>query len=262
MEITSKENELIKNVKKLKEKKYRDEEGMFLIEGAKIVEEAILENALVKYIFVCDELKDSNSDELLKKIELVSNEREIITVSKKVFEEISDVKNPQGIAAVISKNNNKEIDLTQDFFLLLDGIQDPGNIGTIIRTADSLNIKQIIVSNNTVDVYNPKVLRSTMGAIFRVNVIYTDLVNVIDNLKENGIKVYATDLKTDKSIYDVDYKKAAVVIGNEANGVSIDVLDASTERIKIPMLGKTESLNASVATSVILYEVFRKNEWI
>lgn len=185
-----------------------------------------------------------------------------IYVAEKIFNTITDVINPQGIMAVIEKPTLEEnpIDFNQEVSLILDNIQDPGNMGTILRTADSLNMKQIIVSKGTADIYNLKVVRSTMGAIFRVKVIEVDnLVKTIKEMKKHKIKVYATDLRTDKSIYDIDYSKSAIVIGNEANGVSSQVLEEATEKIKIPMIGKTESLNAAVATSVILYEAFRKN---
>jgi TrmH family RNA methyltransferase len=144
--------------------------------------------------------------------------------------------------------------------LILDNIQDPGNMGTILRTADSINLKQIIVRKGTADCFNPKVVRSTMGAIFRVKVLeFENLEKVIKDLKRKNIKVYATDLATDKSVYDVEYKKSAIVIGNEANGVSKEVLELADQKIKIPMLGKTESLNAAVATGIILYEAVRQN---
>lgn len=185
-----------------------------------------------------------------------------IYVAEKILNTITDVINPQGIMAVIEKPTLEEnpIDFNQEVSLILDNIQDPGNMGTILRTADSLNMKQIIVSKGTADIYNLKVVRSTMGAIFRVKVIEVDnLVKTIKEMKKHKIKVYATDLRTDKSIYDIDYSKSAIVIGNEANGVSSQVLEEATEKIKIPMIGKTESLNAAVATSVILYEAFRKN---
>ena len=183
-----------------------------------------------------------------------------IYVTEKVFSGITDVTNPQGILAVIEKNTDiNEIDYNQNLFLVLDNIQDPGNVGTILRTADSINLKQIIVSKGTADCYNPKVVRSTMGAIFRVKVIECeDLKKVVKEMKKRKIKVYATDLQTDKSIYDVDYKKSAIVIGNEANGVSKELLEIADEKIRIPMIGKTESLNAAVATGIILYEVVRK----
>ena len=260
MVITSKDNETIKHIKKLKEKKYREEYHEFIIEGAKMIEEAINENANIKSIIVCDDCKTQSAipNELMYEIA----KKNCIYVDQKIFSTITDVINPQGIMAVVEKSDNKaqEIDYTQDVYLILDNIQDPGNIGTILRTADSLDIKQIIVSKGTADVYNLKVVRSTMGAIFRVKVIEVeDLTKVIKEMKKRKIEVCATDLRTDKSIYDIDYNKTAIVIGNEANGVSEKVLEEASTRIKIPMLGKTESLNAAVATSVILYEAYRKN---
>lgn len=260
MVITSKDNDFVKHVKKLKEKKYREEFGEFIVEGIKMIEEAILENATIKSIVVCEDCKTQGGipNDLLYEIAKYN----CIYVNEKVFNSMTDVSNPQGILAIIDKSGNKEaeIDFKEDLFLILDNIQDPGNMGTILRTADSINLKQILVSKGTSDPYNPKVVRSTMGAIFRVKVIECeDLSKTIKELKKHKIKIYATDLKTDKSIYDVDYKKVAVVIGNEANGVSNDVLDLADTKIKIPMKGKTESLNAAVATGVILYEATRQS---
>ena len=185
---------------------------------------------------------------------------ECLYVSKKVLDSITDVSNPQGILAVIGKKEgNNSIDYNQDLILILDGIQDPGNLGTILRTADSVGLKQIIVSANSGDIYNPKVVRSTMGAIFRVEVIESqNLIEKIKQIKENKFQVVATDLHTNKNIYQVDYSKTAIIIGNEANGVSKDILQQADFRVKIPMLGNTESLNASVATGIILYEYVRR----
>ncbi len=258
MLITSKDNELIKHIKKLKEKKYREEYKEFIVEGIKMIEEAILENAKIKSIIICDDCKSqvSISSELMYEIAKFN----CIYVTEKVFNTITDVINPQGIMAVLEKPeiSENQIDYNEDIFLLLDNIQDPGNLGTILRTADSLNLKQIIVSKGVADAYNLKVVRSTMGAIFRVKIIEVkDFRKTIKELKKHKIKVYATDLGTDKSIYDISYEKSAIIIGNEANGVSNEVLEEATEKIKIPMIGKTESLNAAVATSVILYEAFR-----
>ena len=145
MLISSSENELIKMTKKLKEKKYREELGLFVIEGAKIVEEAISEKANIQNILVCEELAKSNSNNLLEIINNICKNNEVINVTKKVFELLSDVKNPQGILAIVKKEEKNEIKLNEDFYHILDGIQDPGNIVTIIITADSLHIKQIIV---------------------------------------------------------------------------------------------------------------------
>ncbi len=260
MTITSKDNETIKHIKKLKEKKYREEYHEFIVEGIKMIEEALNEGAKIKSVIICDDCKNQGCipNELMYEIAKL----DCIYVAEKVFNTITDVINPQGIMAVIEKPQNKEntIKFDEQVSLILDNIQDPGNMGTILRTADSLNMKQIIVSKGSADIYNLKVVRSTMGAIFRVKVIEADdLAKTIKEMKKHKIKVYATDLRTDKSIYDVDYSKSAIVIGNEAKGVSENVLKDASERIKIPMIGKTESLNAAVATSVILYEAFRKN---
>lgn len=257
--ITSKDNEIIKHIKKLKEKKYREEYDEFIVEGIKMIEEAVAEKAHIRSIIICDDCKTQGCipNELMYEIAKF----DCIYVSEKVFNTITDVINPQGIMAVLKKDKvgEESIDFSQENFLILDNIQDPGNMGTILRTADSLNINQIIVTKGSADVYNLKVVRSTMGAIFRVKVIEVgNLPKVVKELKKHKIKVYATDLGTDKSIYDVEYKKSAIIIGNEANGVSQELLEEATERIKIPMIGKTESLNAAVATSVILYEAFRQ----
>ncbi len=258
MTITSKDNETIKHIKKLKEKKYREESKEFIVEGIKMIEEALIEKAKIKSIIICDDCKNQGNIPSSLMYEIAK--LDCIYVSEKVFNSITDVVNPQGIMAILEKpeNNEKEINYKENIFLVLDNIQDPGNMGTILRTADSLNIKQIIVSKGSADIYNPKVVRSTMGAIYRVKIVEVeDLSKTIKEFKKHKIKVYATDLKTEKSIYDVNYSKSAIVIGNEANGVSEKILNDATDRIKIPMIGKTESLNAAVATSIILYEAFR-----
>lgn len=255
--ITSKDNDIIKSVRKLKEKKYRDQNSEYIVEGIKMIKEAILEEAVIKLIIVCED--NVNSGAIDKKLLYEIAKYECIYVNKKIFSLITDVQNPQGILAVIEKQNSEEnIDYKQDVIVVLDGIQDPGNLGTILRTIDSVGLNQVIVSKETADAYNPKVVRSTMGAIFRVNIIESDnLLETLKNLKKHKYKVMATSLESQNSIYDVDYSKKVIVIGNEANGVSEEILDYSDEKIKIPMLGKTESLNASVATAVILYEYVR-----
>lgn len=256
MVITSKDNEIIKHIKKLKDKKERDEFNEFVVEGIKMLEEAINEGANIKTVVVCDDCLGNSkiATDLLYEIA----KENIIYVSEKIFKLISDVMTPQGILAVVEKNNLINIDYTENLYLILDNIQDPGNLGTIIRTADSINLKQIIVTKGSADPYNPKVVRSSMGATFRVKVIEVeDLSLMVKEMKKNKIKILATDLRTDKSIYDVSYEKSAIVIGNEANGVSEEILSLADERIKIPMSGKTESLNAAVATGIILYNAVK-----
>ena len=262
MLITSKDNSTIKEIKKLKEKKYRKEK--FLVEGIKMVKEAIQENANIELIVLREGTKlDFYNHNDIEKKELKFN---VIEVSEKVFNELTDVVAPQGVLAVIKKKNNNQaekniselIDYNADYILALDGIQDPGNLGTILRTADSANLKQIIVSKDTVDAFSPKVIRSTMGAIYRINIIEVEnLVQVLEETKKKGFEVVTTDLQTDKSIYDINYNKKVVVIGNEANGVTKEVKEVADYKVKIPMLGKTESLNASVAAGIMIYEYVR-----
>lgn len=257
MVITSKDNDVIKNIRKLKEKKYRDSENKYIIEGIKLIEEAINEKANIKMVVVCEDCK--NSDLIPKELLFKIAKYDCIYVTEKIFGLITDVSNPQGILAVIEKNNAQDrINYSEDVIVVLDNIQDPGNLGTILRTVDSLGLHQLVVSNQTADGFNPKVVRSTMGAIFRVNVIISDdLVKTVKEIKKHKYKVYATALSKSKSIYEVDYTKSAIIIGNEANGVSKELLETADENIRIPMLGKTESLNASVATGIVLYEAMR-----
>ncbi len=276
--ITSKDNEVIKEIKKLKEKKYR--KNQYIVEGIKMVKEAINENASIDKIVFCNL-------EIEKEIENLS-QFNYIEVSEKVFKELTDVVTPQGILAIINKskfnincdNKNKlqddeklkngleaavssdieKIDTSANYILALDNIQDPGNLGTIIRTVDAANLKQIIVSKDTVDAYSPKVIRSTMGAIFRVNIIEVEnLKETLQSLQKKNFEIVTTSLQTEKSIYDINYKNKVVVIGNEANGVEKEIQEMSDYKVKIPMLGKTESLNASVAASIMIYEYVRQS---
>ena len=256
--ISSKDNEIIKKIKSLKEKKYRDIENCYIIEGIKLVKEAIAENAKIKQIVVCEDCINDGEIDTDTLYEIAKFD--VVYVTEKVFKTITDVKTPQGIISVIEKNNiNSKIDYSQDIIIALDGVQDPGNLGTILRTVDSANLKQIILSKDSADSYNSKVVRSTMGAIFRVNIIEADsLKEMLQEAKKNNFKVMVTSLDTKNSIYDVDYSKKVIVIGNEANGVSKEVQAIADEKVKIPMLGKTESLNASVAAGIMIYEYVRK----
>ena len=256
--ITSKDNELIKHIKKLKDKKERDLSNEYIIEGIKLIQEAIQENAKIKQIIICDDCEKTES--IPKDLMYEIAKQECIYVTNKVFDSITEVMNPQGILAIIEKQSKEiQIDDKQDIILALDDIQDPGNLGTILRTADSIGLTQILVSKGTADSYNPKVVRSTMGAIFRVKIIECeDLVKTLKEIKKHKFEIVVSFLQTDNSIYDINYHKKVIVIGNEANGVKKEIQDLADKKIKIPMLGKTESLNASVATGIILYEYVRQ----
>ena len=256
--ISSKDNELVKHIKKLKDKKYRDENNEYIIEGVKLIEEAVKENAKIKKVIICEDT--TRTYEIPTNIMLGIAKYECVYVTDKIFSFITQVTNPQGIMAIVEKTSKEEeIDYTQDLIVMLDDIQDPGNLGTILRTIDSIGLKQIIVSKETADAFNPKVVRSTMGAIFRIKIIESEnLIETIKNIKKHHFKLVVTSLQTDNTIYDINYNKKIIVIGNEGNGVSKEIQDIADEKIKIPMLGKTESLNASVATGIVLYEYVRQ----
>lgn len=303
MLISSKDNQTIKEIKKLKESKYRKEK--FIVEGFKMLQEAVNEGADIEIVVVKTGNKEllENVNKLLGRLnqsyetgnelltyKYVKRLPRIIEVTENVFMQLTDVKTPQGVLAVIRKNvednvsdfedenenenendalkvgvNSRQIDCLNkintgaDYVLAVDGVQDPGNLGTIIRTADSANLKQILVSKDTVDAYSPKVIRSTMGSIYRVKIVECEnLADVLDELKKHKFQIVSTSLDTENIIYDIDYRKKVVVIGNEGNGVSKEIQDLSDYKVKIPMLGKTESLNASVATGIMIYEYVRQ----
>ena len=256
--ISSKDNELIKHIKKLKDKKYRDENNEYIIEGVKLIEEAVQEKVKIKKVIICDDT--TRTYEIPTNVMLEIAKYECVYVTDKIFSSITQVTNPQGIMAIIEKTTeNQQVDYSEDIIVALDNVQDPGNLGTIFRTVDSIGLKQIIVTKDTVDAFNSKVVRSTMGAIFRVKIIETpDLVQSIKEMRKHHFKLMVTSLQTDNSIYDIEFNKKIIVIGNESNGVSKEIQDMADEKAKVPMLGKTESLNASVAAGIVMYEYVRQ----
>lgn len=257
--ITSKDNEFIKHIKKLKDKKYRNMSNEYVIEGINLVVEAIREKAPIKQIVLCDDCE--RNEVIPKDIMYEIAKYECVYVTQNIFKYVSEVQTPQGILAIVEKTDtNIEIDYTQDIIVALDDVQDPGNLGTILRTVDSIGLTQILVSKGTADTYNPKVVRSTMGAIFRVKIIECeDLKQILKETKKHKFKIVVSSLQTENTIYDINYHKKVVIIGNEANGVEKEIQEFADEKIKIPMLGKAESLNVSVATGIILYEYVRQN---
>lgn len=251
--ITSDKNKIIKDILKLKQKKQRDITGNFYIEGERIIDEIPSNIEIKKYIFSEKFYKDLNNKEKYKKIDN-------IIVSDSVFKKISDTINPQGIMAICSmpKNNINSIKIKENkVFVILDRICDPGNMGTIIRTAEALGIDSIFLSKGCVDLYNPKVIRATMGAIFHIPIIQDcDISYLITHLKSNNVNIVCTHLDGDKAPYNIDFKKStAILIGNEANGVLDQYKNEADELVKIPMVGKVESMNASISSAIIFYEV-------
>lgn len=206
----------------------------------------------------------AHTDETLKK-RIMSADYEL--VENEVFKRICDTITPQGILAVVKKKELLIKDMLEaqsqngKLFLMLEDIQDPGNLGTIIRTAEGAGVSGIIMSDKTVDIYNPKVVRSTMGSIFRVPFIYADnLVDMADTLIDSGIKLYAAHLMGSRNYFEMDFSEpSAFMIGNEGNGLSSALTEKADELVKIPMFGKIESLNAASAATILMYEALRQN---
>ena len=242
MVITSLDNDRIKGYIKLKDRKNRKKTNTFIVEGMHSVLEAYKKGMVVELI-----LKEDISLPL---------DVPYVYVTEEIIKKISDAVSPPDVLA-LGKMANDNVVLGEKI-LLLDGIQDPGNLGTIIRSAVAFNVDTICLSPDTVDIYNPKVLRSTQGMIFHTNIIIKSLKEIIPMLKEREIPIYGTrvDYGIDVStLREKDRKKYALVMGNEGNGVSEEVLDMCDEYIYISMNPDVESLNVGVATSIILYEL-------
>lgn len=260
-QILSPQNPVIKEAKLLKQKKAREEKRLFFIEGIRFVEEGLKEKITIERIFVSDQLCQAKGGaEILSTIS--AGKYEVYSLPDKLFRELSDTENPQGILAIVRSihRNLEDILSVGDFYIVLDSLQDPGNLGTIIRTADAAGVSGIIISKGSVDLYNPKVLRSTMGSVFHVPISFSpDLSHTLRQLKSKGIRTYAAHLKGTADYFEVDMGQgAAIIIGNEANGINDEVAVQADTLVKIPMSGKAESLNASVAASLLMYEVVRQ----
>lgn len=258
--ITSPSNKIIKDIKLLHKKKDRWKKKRFFIEGTRSVEQCIKSKGKIEYIVYSKELLSEDGEEFLADIK--NEDYDFYEVPDKIFKSLSDTDNPQGILAVVGFNEYvlRDVFKENNFLLILDKVQDPGNLGTIIRTADAFGANGVIVTSGCVDVYNPKTIRSTMGSIFQIPIVHIDdIMEAIDILKGKNINIISSSLDTDKYSYDIDFKSdCALVVGNEAKGISSQVIDASDKLVKIPMSGKAESLNAAIASGVLMYEVLRQ----
>ena len=254
MIITSASNEQIKQIIQLKEKaKVRRQKNQFVVEGVKMFLEVPKDKMVSAY--VSESFLETNKEKL--------QGYKYNVVKDSVFKKISDTVTPQGVLAVVEKNiytlewiienRNKE----KSCIVVLDRLQDPGNLGTIVRTGEGAGISGVIMSSDCADIYNPKVIRSTMGSIFRVPfAIVDDLPQAVEKLKNSGITTYAAHLKGEIYSKNAFEKDVAFLIGNEARGLSDEVSKKADKLIKIPMAGKVESLNAAIATSILMYTHF------
>lgn len=254
--IESKDNTTFKNLKKLKEKRYRHKENKYIVEGFRLVEEAFKASLPVYSVIVNSYGKEKLN---LYLDEYINDDVKVYEISDSLFKELSSTENSQGIVAVISMNNDIK-NIESDFYLLCDKLQDPGNLGTIIRTAHAAGAGAIILTKGTVDIYNDKTLRSTMGSIFYMPIIYDNDLSFTHKLKDNGFKLIATSLEDSKNFFEEDLTgKIILTVGNEGNGVSEEIFDLADIKVKIPMPGGAESLNVSVASSIILFERVRQS---
>lgn len=254
--IKSKDNSTIKEIKKLQEKKYRNLYNKFIVEGFRFVSEALDSKFNVCYVIISETIEEKF--EKLGLNEKIKDGTKLIKVSEAILKIICSTDNPQGIVAVVS-NEQITIDYNEGFYILADRVQDPGNMGTIIRTANAAGAKGIIVTKGTVDIYNDKTLRSTMGSIFKIPVIIDEDLSYIAKLKQQGFKLIVSSLDTDNNFYDVSLSgKTIIAVGNEGSGISEEIYNISDERVKIPMPGSAESLNVGVAAGIMMFEAVRQ----
>lgn len=243
--ITSLRNPKVAAWKALKDRKGRRESGCFLVEGRKMVEEALASAFDVETVLVQEgmELPDGLT-------------MPVYELPAHVLAAVCDTKTPQGIAAVVRM---KEQSALGKHIVVLDGVQDPGNVGTIIRTADAAGLDGVLLSTQCADVFSPKVLRATMGSIFRMNLRTTDdLPGELTKLREKGYSILSSQLDG-TPFYEREKvaERFALIIGNEGNGVSEQVQQTATHQVRLPMRGGAESLNAAIAAAIMMYELMR-----
>lgn len=257
--ISSLSNAQIKNLALLQKKsKARDEQGIFVIEGLKMFEEA-RDLGLLKKAYVSESFYQEMS--LARQDFFEQLDYEVVTDA--VFKEVSETKTPQGILGTVEQAGyslEDMINAPEACLLLLEDIRDPGNLGTMIRTAEGAGITGIIFGDSTVDIYNPKVIRATMGSIYRVPFYMApDFYETLDQVKKHGITIFAAHLMGIPYDTEGSFRgRCAFLIGNEANGLSDRAAGVADTRIKIPMAGKVESLNAAVAAAILMYEAARQ----
>jgi TrmH family RNA methyltransferase len=253
--IESNSNSQIKYIAHLKKVcKFRKKEQIFLVEGVKMVNEALTRNLAVK-IYIAESFS-------MDQLEVINCPVE--TVTDKIFKEVSDTTNPQGVLALVRMpqyNWSDYLEKEDAALLCLEDINDPGNLGTMMRTAEGAGMSAIVISKNTVDPYNPKVVRATMGAMFRMPVlIREDFLESMKELKEKSFHIYAAHLDGKCNYSEESYGgKVAILIGNEANGLTDEATALSDKKVLIPMKGQLESLNAAVSAAILMYEVARNH---
>ena len=263
MLITSGDNPRIKYLKHLAKRRFRETEGKFIIEGVRFVEEAIASRISIEaVVFSSKLLQNVRGKELLDN--LYSSDIALWEVTEAIMESLADTATPQGVLAVVNAvaTGLDEV-LTGEqkhLLVLVDGIQDPGNLGTVIRTADAAGADAVILTRGTVDLYNPKTLRATMGSVFHLPIIMAgEAIQAAERLLQSGVQLVVGMPQANRPVFSVDLTgSVALVVGSEAGGVSEEVISLASYLVNIPMAGRAESLNAAVATAIMLYEAVRQ----
>ena len=255
--ISSVTNATVKRIAQLQSRdKDRREAGLFIVEGSRMFSEIPLERT--DSVYVTEDFVDHASQEIRDRLSLTGYE----LVTEDVMKKMSDTMTPQGVLSLVRSYDYSLEDILKrgSLYMLLDGLQDPGNLGTIFRTCEAAGAAGVIMSRGTVSIYNPKSIRSTMGTLFRMPFVYADdLCETIRELKARGVSVQASHLEGSKDYAALDLTgPVAFVIGNEGAGISPEVADVCDMRVRIPMEGEVESLNAAIAASVLLYEAHRQ----
>lgn len=259
--ITSVHNAKVKQWVELHSKKGRDAAGQFIVEGIHLVKEALLAQMDVEHVVYVDD------EPLPDELEVFASRRncEWIQVSRHILNKCTTTQTPQNVFAVVNKKRYDESRLwetDQPLVVLLDSVQDPGNVGTIIRSAEASGATGIILGRGTVDLYNPKTVRAAMGSLFRIPIFEGDLIPYLQEARERGIHVVSTGMDANLHCYEYDWNRPVwFVVGNEGAGVSANVSANVDEQVSIPMQGQTESLNVAMATTVLLFEAMRQRKF-
>lgn len=259
MELTGLQNPLVKAAAELKQKKYRQQRGEFLAEGLRTAEEALAFKAAQQLFYTATE--DERTLRLLE--QAAAMQVKLVCVSEAVMKKIADTETPQGIIAVcrMQEQTLEQLLASGRMLLVLDRVGDPGNIGTMLRTADAAGVGGIILLKGTADIYAPKTVRASMGSLFHVPILSgVAEQEFIDNAKKAGYQLLVTALDGADNLYQADLKgRLAFVMGNEAGGVSATLLQQADKRVFIPMCGKAESLNVAMAAGIVMFEAMRRN---
>lgn len=262
--ISSRRNQYFKTARSLLAVNQRRKQKKFIAEGEKFISEALKADIVIDFLLYVGKA-EKNAEAVALILEVQQRDVPVFKIKDELFMELAETETPQGVLACVhypDVEDYKPSSQAESFFIMVDAIQDPGNLGTLIRLADAAGVDRIFLNKGTVDPFNSKVLRSTMGSIFHVPIQRVEFpIDIIKSFKDHDIKVYAASPHTGKRYFDYNFTgQVMFIIGAEGKGISDEVLAEIEEYVNIPILGKAESLNAAMATGIILYEVVRQRQ--